>query len=124
MSDHQVRLQRLERLADRMDNAFRIPVIGVRVGYDSMIGLIPGIGDILPLAPSAWIIVEARRMGAAPHVVGRMIANTATDTVVGMIPIIGDLFDATFKSNCKNVAILRDHLERKGAVPMTQPQFS
>ena len=124
MTDHHARLQRLETMAHRMDSAIRIPVIGLRVGYDSIIGLIPGVGDILTLAPSAWIIIEAKRMGAAPHVIGRMVANTATDTLVGMIPILGDLYDATFKSNRKNVAILRDHLERKGAVPMAQPQFA
>ena len=124
MSDHHTRLTRLEKMAHRMDTAFRIPVIGVRVGYDSLIGLIPGVGDPLTLAPSAWIIVEAKRMGAESHVIGRMIANTATDALVGMIPIVGDLFDATFKSNRKNVALLRDHLERKGAVPPAQPRFA
>ena len=124
MTDHHARLQRLETMAHRMDSAIRIPVIGLRVGYDSIIGLIPCVGDILTLAPSAWIIIEAKRMGAAPHVIGRMVANTATDTLVGMIPLIGDLFDATFKSNRKNVAILRDHLERKGAVPAGRPRFA
>ena len=124
MSDHHARLQRLERMAHRMDTAIRIPVIGLRVGYDSIIGLIPGVGDLLTLAPSAWIIVEAKRMGAESHVIGRMIANTATDALVGMIPVLGDLFDASFKSNRRNVAILRDHLERKGAVPSAQPRFA
>ncbi|MFZ3583896.1 DUF4112 domain-containing protein [Loktanella sp. DJP18] len=124
MTNHQTRLQRLEKMADRMDTAFRVPFIGVRVGYDSLIGLIPGIGDILTLAPSAWIIVEAKRMGAPSDVIARMVGNTATDTLVGMIPILGDLFDATFKSNRRNVAILRAHLERNGAVPMEQPQFA
>ena len=124
MSDHHARLQRLERMAHRMDTAIRIPVIGLRVGYDSIIGLIPGVGDLLTLAPSAWIIVEAKRMGAESHVIGRMIANTATDALVGMVPVLGDLFDASFKSNRRNVAILRDHLERKGAVPSAQPRFA
>lgn len=124
MTDHHTRLQRLEKMAHRMDTAFRVPIIGLRVGYDSLIGLIPGIGDLLTLAPSAWIIVEAKRMGAPPHVIARMVGNTATDTLVGMIPILGDLFDATFKSNRRNVAILRDHLERNGAVPLEQPQFA
>ena len=124
MTDHHARLQRLEKMAHRMDSAIRIPVIGLRVGYDSIIGLIPGVGDILTLAPSAWIIIEAKRLGAPAHVISRMVANTATDTLIGMIPLIGDLFDATFKSNRKNVAILRDHLERKGAVPAGRPRFA
>jgi hypothetical protein len=74
------------------------------------------------MAPSAWIIIEAKRMGAASHVIGRMAANTATDMLVGTIPILGDLFDATFKSIRSNVAILCEQLERKGAVPAGQPQ--
>jgi hypothetical protein len=124
MNDHHTRLERLEKMAHRMDTAIRLPIIGLRIGYDSIIGLIPGVGDILWLAPAAWIIIEAKRMGAAPLVIGRMAANTATDTLVGMIPILGDLFDATFKSNRRNVAILREHLERKGAVPAGQPQYA
>jgi hypothetical protein len=124
MNDHHTRLERLEKMAHRMDTAIRVPIIGLRIGYDSIIGLIPGVGDLLTLAPSAWIIIEAKRMGASPHVIGRMAANTATDTLVVMIPILGDLFDATFKSNRRNVAILREHLERKGAVPAGQPQYA
>jgi hypothetical protein len=124
MNDHHTRLERLEKMAHRMDTAIRVPIIGLRIGYDSIIGLIPGVGDLLTLAPSAWIIIEAKRMGASPNVIGRMAANTATDTLVGMIPILGDLFDATFKSNRRNVAILREHLERKGAVPAGQPQYA
>ena len=95
MTDHHARLQRLEKMAHRMDSAIRIPVIGLRVGYDSIIGMIPGVGDLLTLAPSAWIIYESKRLGAPAHVISRMVANTATDTLVGMIPLIGDLFDAT-----------------------------
>jgi hypothetical protein len=122
MSEHHSRLQRLEKLAHWMDIAIREPVIVLRIWYDSIIGLIHGIGDILTLAPSAWIIIEAKRMSTASHVIGRMPANTATDMLVGTIPTLGDLFDATFKSIRSNFAILREQLERKGAVPAGQPQ--
>mgnify|MGYP003669138715 CR=1 FL=1 len=61
-------------------------------------------------------------MSTASHVIGRMPANTATDMLVGTIPTLGDLFDATFKSIHSNFAILREQLERKGAVPAGQPQ--
>ena len=121
---HQARLERLERLAHRMDTAIRIPVIGLRVGYDSVIGLIPGVGDVLTLAPSAFIIWEAKRMGAPAHLIGRMAANTGIDAAIGAIPLIGDLFDAGFKANRRNVAMLRRHLEEKGAVPTGQPRYA
>ncbi|MCB5197985.1 protein of unknown function [Loktanella sp. DSM 29012] len=114
---HTQRLARLEKLAHSMDSAFRIPVIGMRVGYDAIIGLVPGIGDALTLIPALIILAEAKRLGAAPHVMGRMGLNTALDVLVGSVPVIGDLFDAKFKSNRRNVAILRAHLHEKGAVP-------
>ncbi len=125
MTDHAARLARLEHLAHRMDTAFRIPIIGVRVGYDSIAGLIPGLGDIATLGPALWIVWEAKRLGAPFHVIGRMLANSGTDAVIGAVPILGDLFDAAFKSNRRNVALLRDHLERRGAVqPIQRPQFA
>ena len=121
MSDHEERLRRLERLAVRMDSAFRIPVIGMRVGWDAIIGLIPGIGDALTFVPAAAIILEARRLGTRSHVLGRMIFNTVLDLVVGGIPILGDLFDAKFKSNRRNVAILRAHLADRGMAAHASP---
>ncbi|SEN27155.1 protein of unknown function [Loktanella fryxellensis] len=122
--DTAARLARLEGLAHRMDTLFRIPVIGLRVGYDAIVGLVPVVGDLLTLVPSLFIINEARRMGAPSHLVGRMMANTLTEGLIGMVPVLGDLFDAKFKANRRNVAMLRSHLERKGAVPVGQPQFA
>ena len=99
-----------------MDSAFRIPVIGMRVGWDAIIGLVPGIGDLLGSIPALLILAEARRLGASAEVLGRMGLNTTLDFLIGSIPILGDLFDARFKSNRRNVAILRRHLHEKGAV--------
>ncbi|MBS1302812.1 DUF4112 domain-containing protein [Loktanella sp. SALINAS62] len=117
MTDHETRLQRLEKMSVQLDSAFRIPVIGMRVGWDAIIGLIPGIGDTLMMVPALMIIAEAKRLGAASHVVARMGLNTAMDVLIGSIPIVGDLFDARFKANRRNVAILRAHLYEKGTVP-------
>jgi hypothetical protein len=103
-------LDRLHRLARRMDYAFRIPLLGVRLGWDSILGLVPGVGDVLALAPAGYIIKEARRMGASAPVLGRMGANVGIDMVIGAIPLVGDLFDIGWKANTRNVALLRDHL--------------
>jgi hypothetical protein len=108
-------LDRLHRLARRMDNAFRIPLIGVRLGWDSILGLVPGVGDALALAPAGYIIKEAHRLGADNSVLGRMGANVAIDMLIGTIPLIGDLFDIGWKANTRNVALLRDHLDGKSA---------
>ena len=117
-------IEELEALAHRMDSAFRVPVIGKRIGWDSILGLVPGIGDALALAPAGYIIHSAHRMGAPRHVLARMALNTGIDTVVGAIPILGDLFDMGFKSNHRNVALLKRHFERSAArsTPVSDPR--
>jgi hypothetical protein len=104
-------LDRLERIAERMDAAFRIPGIGIRVGWDSILGLIPGIGDAVALTPAAYIVYRAHALGAPTPLLLRMGANVAVDTVIGTIPIVGDLLDIGLKANRKNVRLLREHLQ-------------
>ena len=93
-----------------MDESIRLPG-GYRIGWDGIIGLIPGLGDIAGLAVSAYIIAEAARLGAPKSVLLRMSANTAIDTVLGAIPLLGDLFDLAFKANRQNLRLLQSHLE-------------
>ena len=111
------RLDRLDHLAGRMDSAFRIPGTGIRVGWDSILGLIPGIGDIAALTPAAYIIVESHRMGAPKSVLMRQSVNVAIDSAIGAIPLIGDLFDIGYKANQRNVKILRKHLDTEQKKP-------
>ncbi|KRS13508.1 membrane protein [Roseovarius atlanticus] len=108
--DRTARFARLDRLANTLDSKFRIPVLGIPVGWDSILGLIPGVGDLITLGPGAWIVVEGHRMGARKRVLGRMALNTGIDTVLGGIPVIGDAFDLFFKSHRRNVALLRREL--------------
>lgn len=110
------RLERIERLTDWLDSAVRIPGIGFRIGWDTIIGLIPGIGDLATTAMSAWIINEARALGVSKLTLARMIANTSADALVGSVPIAGDLFDAAFKANVKNLKLLRKSLEKRGLI--------
>lgn len=102
-------LDRLDRLATLMDSALRIPLVGTRIGLDGILGLVPGIGDLLAALPAAWIIVRAQRLGADTDVLLRMAGNWAIDWVVGLVPLIGDIFDIGFKANRRNVALLRRH---------------
>jgi len=106
---HQERLARLDALANFMDSAVVIPGTNVRFGADALIGLVPGIGDVLSAGISCVIVLEARRMGAPAHVVARMIGNIAIDGVVGAIPVLGDLFDVAFRANLRNMRLLRRH---------------
>lgn len=109
-----VDIERLERLAVQMDSLVRIPGTQIRLGLDSVLGLVPGIGDLLALAPSIYIFREGHRAGVSAHTKGRMIATIAIDVAIGSIPLIGDLFDIGYKSKLRNVAMIRDHLEREG----------
>lgn len=107
-------LARLEALAKLMDRALVIPGTNVRIGLDGIIGFIPGIGDAVSGVISSYLIWEARKLGAPKWLIGRMLAITAIDTVIGAIPIAGDIFDVMFRANMKNMALLRKHLEKKG----------
>ena len=105
-------LDRLRAVSRLLDNAFRIPGTNVRFGLDALIGLVPGIGDAVGALFSAYLILQARRLGAPNSVVNRMIANVGIDTVVGWVPLLGDLFDVTWKANNKNLALLEQHLQQ------------
>lgn len=106
-------LQRLERLAVLMDSAFRLPGTNIRLGLDTIVGLIPGVGDTLTLLPGAYIIHAAWKKGVPSHTLGRMAWNSGVDWIVGSIPLIGDIFDIGYKSKLKNVRILRETLEAR-----------
>ncbi|WP_299374662.1 DUF4112 domain-containing protein [uncultured Tateyamaria sp.] len=108
---HKERIERLDRIALTMDRAIRVPLVGVRIGWDSILGLIPGIGDALTLGPAGYIVVEAHRMGTPALLKARMLGNIGIDALIGAIPLIGDLFDIGWKANTRNVALLRKHFE-------------
>lgn len=111
------RLERLERLAHQMDSRFRLPGTDIRFGWDALLGLVPGLGDVATLGPAAYIWLEAHRMGAPAHVKARMALNTGIDWVVGSIPLVGDLLDVGLKANRRNVALLRAHFGVPAATP-------
>jgi uncharacterized membrane protein len=113
--DEDQAIQRLEGLAKLMDNAFVVPGTDVRFGLDGVIGLVPGVGDLISGVISSYLIWEARRLGVSKWILGRMMANTLLDTTIGAIPVAGDFFDVMFRANVKNMSLLRRHLERKGA---------
>ncbi len=109
---HFDRLDRIDGLAHQLDSAFRIPGTRIRLGYDSIIGLIPGIGDAAGFVPGAYIVYESRRMGAPNSLLARQIFNIGVDAIVGSVPLIGDVFDVGWKANRRNAALIREHVER------------
>ncbi|MEA2722377.1 MAG: hypothetical protein QOH59_148 [Gemmatimonadales bacterium] len=112
---HPPQLERLRTLSRLLDNAFVIPGTRYRFGFDALVGLVPGLGDAVSAVFSGYIILQASRLGVPRSVVTRMIANVALDTVVGWVPILGDLFDVAWKSNLRNMALLESHLQQPAA---------
>jgi hypothetical protein len=107
------RIARVEALAALLDTAFIIPGTSFRFGFDALVGLVPGIGDALTTALSLWLVKEAHALGAPRHLIARMLGNIAIDGVVGAVPLLGDAFDLVWKSNRRNLHLLRGHLERE-----------
>ena len=96
---------RIRRVADTLDAAFRLPGTGYRFGYDGLIGLIPGVGDLLGLAPLVYFMYIAREHNLPRRVHVRMIWNQLLDVVIGSVPVLGDLFDFAWKANRRNVRL-------------------
>ena len=88
----------------------RVPGTDISLGLDAVFGLIPGLGDVAGAALSGYIVLAAARLGASKAVVGRMLVNIAADTVIGSVPLLGDLFDVAWQSNVRNAALLERHL--------------
>lgn len=108
-------VRRLDSLSYVMDNSIPLPGTSRRFGLDAVIGLVPGFGDAAGSLMSAYIVVQAARLGAPASSLVRMLLNVGIEAVVGAIPFAGDLFDAWFKANVRNVALLRSELDRPGS---------
>ena len=117
------RMARLRRVGWLLDNAIPIPGTRFHLGIDQIIGLVPGIGDLIGGALSLYIIVEAWRLGVPRGLLVRMGWNVAVDTLVGEIPILGDLFDIAFKANIRNLALLDGFAQRPVEVRRTSRRF-
>lgn len=110
-------LSRLDRWAHVLDEAIAIPGTRYRIGLDSVVGIVPGIGDLAGLALSSSLLLEALWARAPKRVFLRMCAHVGVDFVIGLIPVLGDIFDITYQANSRNARIFRRWLEAE-----TQPQ--
>jgi len=109
-------MRRLAALSRVMDHALRIPGTDIRFGLDAVLGLIPGVGDVATNLVSAYLVMEARRLGLPRWDMTRMIGNILVDVGVSAVPLAGDVFDLFWRANDRNMTILRDHLARRGKV--------
>ena len=104
-------LQRVEWLARALDSQFSIA--GIRFGWDSIIGLVPGVGDVATAALALYPVYLAGRHDLGGLTIARMLGNVGVDALVGAVPLAGDVFDVAFKANRKNVELFRKAAERK-----------
>lgn len=103
------RVELLERLLER---SFTIPGVNRPIGLDAVVGLLPVVGDLATAAIGGYIVWEARNLGVSKWKLWRMAANVGIDTGIGAIPLVGDAFDLFFRSNTRNLRLIRRHLDR------------
>jgi hypothetical protein len=111
-SDPQSVRQRVEAMETLLERSFRIPGINYPIGLDAIVGLIPVLGDIITTGMGAYIVWEGRNLGLPKWKLWRMGANVAFDTVIGAVPIVGDAADLLFRSNTRNLRIIKKHLDK------------
>ena len=104
--------RRLEAMEGVLERLFVIPGINRPIGLDSIVGLIPVVGDIVTASMGAWLVWEARNLGMSKFHLARMAGNIGVDTLVGAVPLVGDLFDFAFRSNTRNLRIVKRYLDK------------
>ncbi len=107
-------LDRLDMLATAFDTAFIVPGTRIRFGVESLIRLVPGVGDLAASALSFYLLYEARRLGVPRLLFARMLGNVLIEGTIGVVPVAGDAFDVFFRANRRNIALLRRHFARVG----------
>ena len=104
--------KRVEMMERMLERSFTFPGTKFPIGLDSIIGLIPVVGDLVTTAMGAYIVWEAKNLGLPKWKIWRMIGNVGFDTAIGLVPLVGDAADLVFRSNTKNLRIIRKHLDK------------
>lgn len=104
--------QRVEAMEQLLERSFTMPVINRKFGLDFLIGLVPVIGDAITTAMGAWLVWEARNLGMPKWKIARMVGNVGFDALLGVVPLVGDAADFFFRSNTRNLKIIRKHLDK------------
>lgn len=107
------KLEQLDRLARMMDDAVKIPGTNFGVGLDGLIGLLPGVGDLVSAGIALHIVYEGRKIAPGHVYAAVMLANVVIDALIGVVPAVGDIFDFAFRANLRNIAIIRKGYEAR-----------
>jgi hypothetical protein len=118
--------RRVEAMETLLENVVRLPVLNRGVGVDAILGLVPVVGDVASAALGAWLVWEARNLGLSKWQIARMAGNVGFDTAIGLIPFVGDAADVLFRSNSRNLRLIKRHLDRyhPATVTVHQPRSS
>lgn len=116
-------LARLDKFSRFTDSSIGLPFTRFKIGVEPLIGLVPGVGDVIGLAMSGYVFLEAQRAGASKEVKRRMLRNIGIDFVGGLIPVFGDAFDAVYKANSRNTRLLRNYLNQQLVVEPAPSAF-
>ncbi|WP_372749346.1 DUF4112 domain-containing protein [Litorivivens sp.] len=116
-------LKRLEKFSRFTDSSIKIPFTNFSIGADAVVGLLPGVGDVIGLGFSGYVLLEAHRAGADGELKLRILRNMGIDFVGGLLPVVGDAFDAFYKANTRNTQLLKEYLEQQLAPEPTPPRF-
>lgn len=103
---------RIEAMEQLLERVVTLPVLRRKVGLDAILGLVPVVGDVATAAMGAWLVWEARNLGMSKLTIARMIANIGVDTAIGAVPVVGDAVDLFFRSNTRNLRLIRRHLDK------------
>ncbi|HEA53561.1 hypothetical protein LCGC14_0963140 [marine sediment metagenome] len=122
-AQQQAVLKRLDKFSRFTDSSIGIPFTKFQIGAEAVIGLVPVVGDMAGLLLSGYVLVEAQRAGASKDVKLLMLRNMGIDFVGGLLPVVGDAFDAIYKANTRNTRLLRNYLEKQLAVEPPPPPF-
>ncbi|WP_446325593.1 DUF4112 domain-containing protein [Blastomonas sp. CACIA14H2] len=111
-NDPQAIRQRVEMLEMMLERSFTLPGVNRKVGLDFVLGLVPVLGDVITGAMGLYIVWEARNLGMSKFQLARMAANVGFDSLIGAVPVVGDAFDFFWRSNTRNLKIIRKHLDK------------
>jgi hypothetical protein len=110
--------RRLEAMEQLLERALVVPGTNYRIGLDAIFGLVPVVGDIITAVMGAWLIWEGRNLGMSRFHLWRMAGNVGVDTAIGFIPFLGDAFDFVFRSNSRNLKIIKRWLDKNHPATM------
>ncbi|MEP3562543.1 MAG: DUF4112 domain-containing protein [Marinobacter sp.] len=116
-------LARLDKFSRFTDSSIGIPFTKFKIGAEAIIGVVPVVGDVAGLVLASYVLVEAQRAGASKGVKLKMLRNMGIDFVGGLLPVVGDAFDAIYKANTRNTRLLRNYLEKQLEIEPPSPPF-